>query len=140
MIPLRGQTHDAIELAQRAQRLAPEQLRALGLCYFRYSATAKGRDAAAAGAQFPDDFEALIASGHVTAHPITYEDFLPVSAAGIFRSNLADQPRETYEAADSRDAFIAALGHEPRDPFALYEQEQAASVAETRARLGITAR
>lgn len=33
----------------------------------------------------------LLKQGILTAHPQTYEDFLPVSAAGIFRSNLSEE-------------------------------------------------
>ncbi|EMC93433.1 hypothetical protein BAUCODRAFT_76484 [Baudoinia panamericana UAMH 10762] len=36
----------------------------------------------------PELLEALITEGVIQARPITYEDFLPFSAAGIFRSNL----------------------------------------------------
>jgi uncharacterized glyoxalase superfamily metalloenzyme YdcJ len=32
--------------------------------------------------------EVLVTAGLATADPIVYEDFLPVSAAGIFQSNL----------------------------------------------------
>ena len=32
------------------------------------------------------------------ADPITYEDFLPVSAAGIFRSNLGSEEQRNYSA------------------------------------------
>ena len=38
-----------------------------------------------------DDPQPLIERGWVVAQPITYEDFLPVSAAGIFQSNLGNE-------------------------------------------------
>ena len=38
-----------------------------------------------------DDPQPLIERGWVAAQPITYEDFLPVSAAGIFQSNLGNE-------------------------------------------------
>ncbi len=40
-----------------------------------------------------DDPQPLIERGWVVAQPITYEDFLPVSAAGIFQSNLGNERR-----------------------------------------------
>ena len=39
------------------------------------------------------------------ADPITYEDFLPVSAAGIFRSNLGSEEQRNYSANEARAAF-----------------------------------
>ena len=57
--------------------------------------------------------EALIAAGHVTADPMIYEDFLPVSAAGIFQSNLDGQERRRPVANPNRELFIEALGTHP---------------------------
>jgi uncharacterized glyoxalase superfamily metalloenzyme YdcJ len=62
------------------------------LAYFRYRLTPAGeahRHAFRPG----DDPQPLIERGWVVAQPITYEDFLPVSAAGIFQSNLGMKPR-----------------------------------------------
>ncbi len=61
-------------------------LRQEGLAHFTYALTAKGRGAQRA--ELPSDLGALVEGGFVTARPIRYEDFLPVSAAGIFASNL----------------------------------------------------
>jgi uncharacterized glyoxalase superfamily metalloenzyme YdcJ len=56
--------------------------------------------------------------------PIVYEDFLPASAAGIFRSNL-DRDTHTGEGADDSGydaAWLAgAIGRDIYDPYALYE-------------------
>ena len=52
--------------------------------------------------------------------PITYEDFLPVSAAGIFQLNLAGEAQHDYAHTSSQAAFEAALGRPVIDPFALY--------------------
>ena len=58
------------------------------------------------------------------AKPVVYEDFLPASAAGIFRSNL-DRDAETADVADSsgyRIQWMAeAIGREIHDPYVLYE-------------------
>jgi uncharacterized glyoxalase superfamily metalloenzyme YdcJ len=90
---------------------------------------------------FPDDLDtirreglgffrySLAANGEVQAAPITYEDFLPVSAAGIFQSNLGGTEQKTHAAPAARGEFEAALGAKVLDEFDLYEAEQAASMA-----------
>lgn len=94
-------------------------LRRQGLGYFRYALTAAGRADPAAVAQQP--LEALIEAGLVCADPIVYEDFLPVSAAGIFQSNLGGTEQHAYAASANRQAFEQALGAVVADEFALYQ-------------------
>jgi uncharacterized glyoxalase superfamily metalloenzyme YdcJ len=57
--------------------------------------------------------------------PVVYEDFLPASAAGIFRSNL-DTETEAADVADasdySHDWMAGAIGHHIHDPYDLYEK------------------
>jgi uncharacterized glyoxalase superfamily metalloenzyme YdcJ len=56
--------------------------------------------------------------------PIVYEDFLPASAAGIFRSNLESDTQAGDVGDDSGydiEWLAAAIGHEIYDPYALYE-------------------
>jgi uncharacterized glyoxalase superfamily metalloenzyme YdcJ len=84
------------------------------------------------------DLEALIALGHVVAEPITYEDFLPVSAAGIFQSNLGAEVREAYAVDPAKADFEKALGRSVLDEMALYQAEQEASIAATLKALGLT--
>lgn len=63
--------------------------------------------------------------------PIVYEDFLPKSAAGIFRSNL-DTDTDTATAASagesgtdfSRASLAAAIGRDIHDPYELYRRQQ----------------
>ena len=97
-----------------------QSLRQQGLAYYRY---AVGNVAADGG-----DVEALIAAGALVAEPITYEDFLPVSAAGIFQSNLGDENRDDLQASPNRAAFEQALGATVSDELALYAAEQQASL------------
>lgn len=99
-------------------------LRRDGLAYFRYRAT--GRPGAPAGA----DLDRLVADGFVAAEPIVYEDFLPVSAAGIFQSNLGDEAQRRFAAQANRDAFVRDLGSDVADETALYAQMETASKAE----------
>lgn len=99
----------------------PEDFAALhraGLAYARY--VPLGR---AAGGEAISFAEAL-AQGLIGIEPILYEDFLPVSAAGIFRSNLgAGDPAGAGEAGStaSQAELEAALGRPVHDPFALYQ-------------------
>ncbi len=82
------------------------------------------------------DMETAVASGAVVLEPITYEDFLPVSAAGIFRSNLA----ASHATAVSRrpgqvEEFEASLGCRTEDEMSLYAETQARSCREALATL-----
>lgn len=58
------------------------------------------------------------------AAPVVYEDFLPVSAAGIFRSNL-DTDSEAADGADEAGYDLqwmaGAIGHHIHDPYDLYD-------------------
>ena len=79
-------------------------------------------------AAFPDDLEEMRDAGLAFfrpggAEPILYEDFLPVSAAGIFRSNLGGGDRPDALAGGERDRFEAALGARVLDEMALYAAE-----------------
>ncbi|MFD2237538.1 2-oxoadipate dioxygenase/decarboxylase HglS [Aureimonas populi] len=98
-----------------------ETLRREGLAFFRYTPTGK------AGAPATDDVEALLAGGYLKAEPITYEDFLPVSAAGIFQSNLGDESQQNFAARANRAAFVRDLGADPADEIALYARAEAQS-------------
>ncbi|MNN73177.1 hypothetical protein D3C81_1892690 [compost metagenome] len=71
----------------------------------------------------------LIERGLATADPIIYEDFLPVSAAGIFQSNLGGGEQRAYAARANRDAFEQALGATVSDEFDIYARLQAESLA-----------
>jgi len=57
--------------------------------------------------------------------PVVYEDFLPASAAGIFRSNL-DTDGAAVVAPDeshySLDWMAGSIGHHVHDPYDLYEK------------------
>ncbi|WP_329601199.1 VOC family protein [Citrobacter koseri] len=95
-------------------------LRQQGLAWFRYRLTPAGeshRQSIHPG----DDPQPLIERGWVVAQPITYEDFLPVSAAGIFQSNLGNETQARSHGNASRDAFEQALGCPVYDEFALYQ-------------------
>ncbi len=97
-------------------------LREQGLAFYRYRRTNRPAPQGA-------DLGTAMAHGAVLAEPILYEDFLPVSAAGIFRSNLGDKAREVVQPAPRREALEAALGCPILDEVALYRQQSEASLA-----------
>jgi uncharacterized glyoxalase superfamily metalloenzyme YdcJ len=112
-----------------------EELRIRNLGYFHYHFV---ETADTATAELPPldpslsakaTLEKLIAAGRVRATPITYEDFLPVSAAGIFKSNLDEQSGAIDKEDPNQAMFEEALGRAVMDPFALYQQEEQASIA-----------
>lgn len=103
-----------------------DTLRREELGFFSYALATKPAAIASARSFDPGD---LVARGVVTATPITYEDFLPVSAAGIFQSNLGDGGPKTYSAVAAQAEFEQALGARVLDEIALYQAEQDASIA-----------
>ncbi len=117
------------ELAERFRELPDSWavLRAEALAFFHYSATPKGVAAAVDGA-LPDDAEKLIEMGYLAFDPIVYEDFLPVSAAGIFQSNLGTDQQQNYATRSNRSAFEEALGATVTDELDLYAERQARSL------------
>ncbi|HFU8104302.1 TPA: VOC family protein [Escherichia coli] len=98
-------------------------MRQQGLAWFRYRLTPSGeahRQAIHPG----DDPQPLIERGWVVAQPITYEDFLPVSAAGIFQSNLGNETQTRSHGNASREAFEQALCCPVLDEFQLYQEAE----------------
>jgi uncharacterized glyoxalase superfamily metalloenzyme YdcJ len=108
------------------------EMREQELAYFRYFVTEKGM-----GAQDKvKTLDELIAAGHVDVEPLVYEDFLPVSAAGIFQSNLGDAAQSHYAANSNQAEFEKALGRQTIDELKLYGETQQRSIDEcTRALL-----
>ncbi|WP_305806229.1 VOC family protein [Stenotrophomonas sp. YIM B06876] len=116
---------------QRAFAAFPDDhatLRREGLGYYHYALTAAGRAAPLAARTQP--VEALLAQKLAVAEPVIYEDFLPVSAAGIFQSNLGGDEQRAYAARTNRAGFEQALGAPVHDEFMLYQQLQDESLAQ----------
>lgn len=74
------------------------------------------------------DINLLIDQGLVQLEPIVYEDFLPVSAAGIFQSNLGDNGQGNYQQSSNQALFEQALGSRVTDSDALYRDIQQQSL------------
>lgn len=97
----------------------------------RYDAAMAAPDPAAVWHEFfPATDEEMSAQGLAYYHggdpaaPVVYEDFLPASAAGIFRSNLDADADATTLADDTGytiDWMAATIGHHIHDPYELYE-------------------
>ncbi|KIC07621.1 hypothetical protein RA19_22745 [Leisingera sp. ANG-M1] len=102
-----------------------EEMRAQGLAYFQYYITEAGKSAASLPAA--QDLATLIAEGLVAYVPVVYEDFLPVSAAGIFQSNLGDDRGEEFSQNPNQDLFEQALGATVLNEFDHYAEIEAAS-------------
>ncbi|HDR0521919.1 TPA: VOC family protein [Escherichia coli] len=98
-------------------------MRQQGLAWFRYRLTPSG-EAHRQVIHPGDDPQPLIERGWVVAQPITYEDFLPVSAAGIFQSNLGNETQARSHGNASREAFEQALGCPVLDEFQLYQEAE----------------
>ncbi|MDT5001812.1 MAG: hypothetical protein QOK12_3917, partial [Mycobacterium sp.] len=98
----------------------------------RYDAAISAPDPAATWDQyFPNTDAELAASGLAyyrggdPTKPVVYEDFLPASAAGIFRSNLDTDGAAVTAPDDSHynlDWMAGSIGHHVHDPYDLYEK------------------
>ncbi|TDH38429.1 VOC family protein [Pseudohoeflea suaedae] len=100
------------------------EIRRAGLGYFAYSLTEKGQRTEVKNG----DIETAIEAGLIQFDPIVYEDFLPVSAAGIFQSNLGDGAAQEFVAGPNQRMFENDLGAAVLDEFAHYAAIEAASI------------
>lgn len=103
-----------------------QSLREQQLAWFDYRLSEQGK---AQPPQPGESLGSLIEQGRVIADPIVYEDFLPVSAAGIFQSNLGDRAQARSAGNASRTDFEAALGAAVQDEMQLYQARQQLSLA-----------
>lgn len=150
---------DALASAFKAFPDTWTELRRGGLAYFTYHLTALGRGVAAAGGIAAAGIrigsssgsagaatggagastasplaslsvDSLIDAGLLAAVPQVYQDFLPVSAAGIFQSNLHGAgAAQGFSRAPAKSTFEAALGAKVLNEFELYASAEAASLA-----------
>ena len=101
-----------------------EEMHEQGLAYFQYYVTDKGLEEGLVN----NDLFALIEGGQIAYAPITYEDFLPVSAAGIFSSNASDKTRQDEFVSSSQEEFEEALCRPVWNEFKLYEEMERKSI------------
>ncbi|EJN05198.1 VOC family protein [Phyllobacterium sp. YR531] len=98
-----------------------DTIRSAKLGYFRYTPVSGTKVRS-------NELEDLIREGAVQFDPIVYEDFLPVSAAGIFQSNLGDTDVQKFAASPSQQEFEAHLGVPVLDEFEHYANLENASI------------
>jgi uncharacterized glyoxalase superfamily metalloenzyme YdcJ len=115
-----------------------DALLAQGLIHARYEPTKRG--AAAKGSHTTTDLQQLVRQGHARAHPLRYEDFLPVSAAGIFASNLNQYG--THSTAATKPTYTQAqleaiMDRKIIDAPAVYAALEARSILDTLTALGV---
>lgn len=108
-----------------------DQLRSQRLAYFCYqlgsSADTNGNHKSQTSAKLSE----LLKQGILECEPIIYEDFLPLSAGGIFNSNLGNTSKSKQliqDAGSDLENFQRALGESVKDEFDLYEQMQQESL------------
>ncbi len=102
-------------------------MRAEKLAFFRYFPTEKGLSTPTESMQGLT-LDELIDDEFIQYEPLVYEDFLPVSAAGIFQSNLGDKGHSQFAGHSSKLDFQRALGATVIDELQLYEETQQRSI------------
>lgn len=135
---VKGSDYD--ELLETCFHEFPDTLSSLhdrGLAYFSYKITPLGEKTLRSSVESPPDTAAavslqdLLAQGTIAYEPLTYEDFLPLSAGGIFNSNLGSVSlsKKLIMGADpDLDGFQRLLGACVADEFHLYEEMQKRSL------------
>lgn len=120
---------------------ALDGLLARGLVYAEYVPTKAGL--AASGSITTTDMQELVRLGYASREGLRYEDFLPVSAAGIFASNL-NQYGTASTAANkpeySRDQLEMIMDKRVIDTDATYAAADARSRLDVYEPLGLTGR
>ncbi|KAH7324414.1 hypothetical protein B0I35DRAFT_424113 [Stachybotrys elegans] len=121
-----------------------DRLRKQGLVYCEYQHTGKPipDNIIQEESNSPSTIEKLVEAGVLRTVPITYEDFLPFSAAGIFQSNLSGKSNSSElglnEAAPDQEGMETALGVRIVDPDDLYSAAQQSSLQTCLSRLGVS--
>jgi uncharacterized glyoxalase superfamily metalloenzyme YdcJ len=119
------------------------KLHDLKLAYFSYQVTPLGEQLAQRGmSEAGLSLQDLLRKGILNYKPLTYEDFLPLSAGGIFNSNLGSvsQSKDLIMSADpDLDGFQRFLGTCVADEFHLYAEMQQESLEGCRQKLRLRA-
>ena len=107
-------------------------IRQKGLGYFAYSVKDVSR---LVTFKKGTDIEVLVEAGAVQFNPLTYEDFLPVSAAGIFQSNLGDDNTQDFVESPNQKRFEQDLGAKVLNEFEHYARIERESIEAVQLRL-----
>lgn len=115
---------DALEAAFVAFPDSWDEIEEQGLGYFTYRLI----DPSRARLVCDHSIKGLVEVGAVTRDPVVYEDFLPVSAAGIFQSNLGDSNAQEFVASPNQRHFEQALEAHVLNEFEHYAAIELASI------------
>ena len=113
------------------------------MVFGRYAPTPKGLGAAKGGTIATSDITELVRQGFVHYEGLRYEDFLPVSAAGIFASNLNQYGTQSTAAVKptyTQAQLEEIMGRAIIDSTTVYAGLDAASRLDTLAKLGLSER
>jgi uncharacterized glyoxalase superfamily metalloenzyme YdcJ len=121
------------------------ELRDQNLAYFSYRITSIGEKLAEDGVVLTKlgskvSVQDLLDQDILAYEPLTYEDFLPLSAGGIFNSNLGNvsQSKQLVMSAEpDLDGFQRCLGTCVADEFHLYSEMQKESIQRCKHQLGL---
>ncbi len=117
------------------------QLHDAGWAYYTYQTTEAGRTRRGSNAARKADLPALLDAGDVTLVPQTYHDFLPFSAAAIFRANLTEGSRGidgvARDASDNRRTLEQAMGTTIADRHDLHRRDRDESLRRVCAELNL---
>jgi uncharacterized glyoxalase superfamily metalloenzyme YdcJ len=102
-----------------------DELQSKELAYFHYFTTPKTKNIQKGKTFTKVDVNQLLEDGYLTIEPMVYEDFLPVSAAGIFASNLGtDDAKREYTETSNQSLFEKDLGEPVYNLIKWYEDMQ----------------
>ncbi len=117
------------------------QLHDAGWAYYTYQATDSGRSRREHGAARRADLNALLDAGDVALVPQTYHDFLPFSAAAIFRANLTEGSQGIggagQDASENRWLLEKAMGKTIADRHDLHRHDREESLRRVCAELNL---
>jgi uncharacterized glyoxalase superfamily metalloenzyme YdcJ len=111
------------------------------LVYGRFTPTPAGLAAKASKSINTHDLSELIRLGYVRGEGLRYEDFLPISAAGIFASNLGQYGTKSTASVKpvyTREMLEEILGKKIIESDAIYSGLQADSIHQTYQQLGLS--
>ncbi len=128
-----------VERFQQEYPKTHRQLHAAKAAYYTYQVTDAGRMRSRREAVGPEDLESLLDDGDVVLVPQTYHDFLPFSAAAIFRANLTEGTEGTagsgQAATDNQRQLEEAMGRAIISRHDLHRRDRDRSLAEALAEL-----
>ena len=106
-----------------------QELQSEKLAYFHYFTTDKIKSILKDKTHTKSDVNQLLKDGYLTIEPMVYEDFLPVSAAGIFASNLGtDDAKHEYKGSSNQSLFEKDLGEPVYELMKWYEVMQGETI------------